>query len=71
MKYLVIYEKLAAGWVAYSPDLPGLEAAGDTLDDVKSLIHQTMGLHLGGMRQDDPIPTSGFATKYIKVDCHA
>jgi predicted RNase H-like HicB family nuclease len=72
MKYLVIYEKLAAGWGAYSPDLPGLEAAGETLDDVKSLIHQTMGLHLGGMRrQDDPIPTSGFAMKYIKVDSHA
>jgi predicted RNase H-like HicB family nuclease len=72
MKYLVIYEKSAAGWAAYSPDLPGLEAKGSTLSEVKELIHQTMELHLGGLRQEGaPSLVSSVATKYIKIDSHA
>ena len=35
MKYLIVYEKSATGWGAYAPDLPGLGAAGKTLDEVK------------------------------------
>ena len=35
MKYLVIYEKSESGWGAYVPDLPGLGAAGSTLEEVK------------------------------------
>ena len=50
MKYLVIYEKSAAGWGAYAPDLPGLGVAGTTLDEVKELIREAMEYHLEGMR---------------------
>jgi predicted RNase H-like HicB family nuclease len=72
MKYLVIYEKSAAGWTAYSPDLPGLETKGNTLDEVKKRIHETMELHLGGLRQEGaPTPVSSIATRYIKIDSHA
>jgi predicted RNase H-like HicB family nuclease len=35
MKYLIVCEKSNAGWGAYAPDLPGLGAAGKTLDEVK------------------------------------
>ena len=34
MKYLIVYEKSNTGWGAYAPDLPGLGAAGKTLDEV-------------------------------------
>lgn len=72
MKYLVIYEKSAAGWAAYSPDLPGLAAEGTTLDEVKERIHETMELHLGGVRQEGAAaPESSVATQYIKIDSHA
>jgi predicted RNase H-like HicB family nuclease len=72
MKYLVIYEKLSTGWGAYSPDLPGLGATGETLDDVKELIHETMELHLGGAgRQVDRISKTSAAIEYIKIDSHA
>jgi predicted RNase H-like HicB family nuclease len=69
MKYLVIYEKSAAGWIAYSPDLPGLKAEGTTLDEVKKRIHETMELHLG--QQGAAVPASSVATRYIKIDSHA
>jgi len=51
MKYLIIYEKSNLGWGAYSPDLPGLGAAGKTLDEVKELIREAVEFHLEGMRR--------------------
>jgi predicted RNase H-like HicB family nuclease len=72
MEYLVIYEKLAAGWSAYSPDLPGLTAEAKTLDEAKELIRRAMELYLAGRRaHGDPIPTPSAAIEYIKVDTHA
>ena len=72
MKYLVIYEKSATGWTAYSPDIPGLKAEGTTLDEVKELIRETMELHLKGTREvGAPAPTPSTATEYIKIDSHA
>jgi predicted RNase H-like HicB family nuclease len=57
MKYLVVYEKAATGWGAYAPDLPGLGAAGKTLEEMKDLIREAVEFHLEGMRQHgDPIP---------------
>jgi predicted RNase H-like HicB family nuclease len=50
MKYLIIYEKSNLGWGAYSPDLPDLGAAGNTLDEVKDLIREAIEFHLEGMR---------------------
>ncbi|MGA7220637.1 MAG: type II toxin-antitoxin system HicB family antitoxin [Candidatus Sulfotelmatobacter sp.] len=68
MKYLSIYEKSASGWGAYAPDLPGLGAAGKTLEEVKELIREAMEFHLDGMRQHgDPIPAPSAETEYIRV----
>ncbi len=55
MKYLVVYEKSDTGWGAYAPDLPGLGAAGKTLDEVKDLIRKAVEF-LGRKRSRDPIP---------------
>jgi len=57
MKYLIVYEKSNTGWGAYAPDLPGLSAAGKTLNEVKELIREAVEFHLEGMRaHGDPIP---------------
>ena len=68
MKYLVVYEKSATGWGAYAPDLPGLGAAGKTLDKVKELIREAVEFHLEGMRvHGDRIPAPSAMTEYITV----
>jgi predicted RNase H-like HicB family nuclease len=68
MKYLVVYEKSDTGWGAYAPDLPGLGAAGETLDEVKDLIREAIEFHLEGMRQHgDPIPSASAIIEYISV----
>jgi len=68
IKNLIVYEKSATGWGAYASDLPGLGAAGKTLDEVKDLIREVVEFHLEGMRQHgDPIPAPSAITKYITV----
>jgi predicted RNase H-like HicB family nuclease len=68
MKYLIVYEKSDAGWGAYAPDLPGLGAAGKTLDEVKDLIREAVEFHLEGMRaHGDPIPAPSAMTEYITI----
>lgn len=45
-EYLVIYEKGGSGWGAYAPDLPGLAAVGETLEEVEALIAEGLEFHL-------------------------
>jgi predicted RNase H-like HicB family nuclease len=57
MKYLVVYEKGPTSWGAYVPDLPGCAAVGDSREEVRALIKDTIEMHLKAMREDgDPIP---------------
>ena len=68
MKYLIVYEKSAKGWGAYAPDLPGLGAAGKTLEEVKDLIREAVEFHLEGMRRHgDPVRAPSAITEYITV----
>jgi predicted RNase H-like HicB family nuclease len=68
MKYLVVYEKSATGWGAYAPDLPGLGAAGKTLDEVKELIREAVEFQMEGMcAHGDPIPAPSATTEYITI----
>ncbi|MGA8273417.1 MAG: type II toxin-antitoxin system HicB family antitoxin [Candidatus Sulfotelmatobacter sp.] len=72
MKYFVIYEESGAGWSAYSPDLPGLKAEAETLDEVKKLIQHTMEFYLAGMRREgERMPSASAATEITPVDTHA
>ena len=45
MKYTVIYEKGDSTRGAYVPDLTGVIAAGDSREEVESLIHEAVEFH--------------------------
>lgn len=45
--YASIYEPAEEGWGAYSPDLPGVVAHGDTLDEVQTLMGEAIALYVG------------------------
>ena len=50
------------------PDLPGCVAAGETLDEVKSLIREAMAMHTEAMREEgEPVPEPGAAVELIEV----
>ena len=51
MQYLVIYERGEDSWGAYSPDLPGCVATGDTREEVETLMAGAVEQHLDVMRE--------------------
>ena len=45
-EYLVVYEKGAANWSAFSPDVPGCGSMGDTLDETRDNAREAIELYL-------------------------
>ena len=67
-RFLVIIEKAAGNYSAYSPDLPGCIATGKTKDQAARRMHQAIEIHLEGLREDGlPIPKSHSSAEYVAV----
>ena len=68
MRYLVVVEKGPTSYGAYVPDLPGCVAAGDTKDEVITLIREAIEFHLEGMAQGgEPIPLPASTSELVEV----
>jgi predicted RNase H-like HicB family nuclease len=68
MRYLVVVEKGPTSFGAYVPDLPGCVAAGETRDEVLTLIREAIEFHLEGLRQDgQPIPPPSSTGEIVDV----
>ena len=66
--YLVIIEKTANNYAAYSPDLPGCVATGRTRAEVERRMREAIALHIKGLREDGlPIPEPSTEAEYISV----
>ncbi len=69
MKYMVVIEKGDEGYGAHVPDLPGCIAAGDTREEVLSLIKEAIAFHIQGFRDaGEPVPPPPSAGEIIEVD---
>ena len=69
MRYLVVVEKGATSFGAYVPDLPGCVAAGESKDEVLSLIREAIELHLEGLKEEgQPIPPPSSTSELIEVE---
>ena len=67
-RFLVIIEKGSQSYGAYSPDLPGCVAIGDTLEEVGKNMREAIIMHLQGMIEDhEPIPTSQTTAEYMDI----
>lgn len=68
MKYPVIFEGTTdTGFSAYVPDLPGCVAAGETLEETRTLMEGAIAMHLEGMLEDgEPIPPPSIA-EYVEA----
>ena len=63
-KYLVIIEKGEESYGAYSPDLPGCVAVGDTAEEAETRMLNAMKGHLEALVEDGlpiPLPTTAAA----------
>jgi predicted RNase H-like HicB family nuclease len=56
-EYMVVYEKGASNWSAFSPDLPGCGSLGDVLEDTRINVREAMELYLNETaKAGEPIP---------------
>ncbi len=56
--YVVVFEgDDESGYSAYSPDLPGVVAAGDSRQETEKLMAEAMAAHIAILRQEgQPVP---------------
>ena len=68
MKYLIVIEKTRRNYSAFSPDLPGCIATGETRSEVEERMRDAIRMHLDGMREDGlPIPEPSTTAEYIEA----
>jgi len=67
-RFLVVIEKAGENFSAYSPDLPGCVATGDSREEAEHEMHQAILLHVEGLREDNlPIPRSTSFAEYVAI----
>jgi predicted RNase H-like HicB family nuclease len=65
--YLILVEQGPTSWGAWSPDLPGCIAAGDTKDETVALMREAISGHLEVMAEHgDLIPEPSGPGVYIE-----
>lgn len=68
-RFLIVIEKANGNYSAYSPDLPGCIATGDTRETVELNMHEAIGLHIRGLREDKlPVPESSSFAEYVAIE---
>ena len=67
-RYLIIIEESATGYSAYSPDLDGCVATGDTKAEVEKRMREAIEFHLEGLKTEGlPIPLPHSFSAYLEV----
>lgn len=67
-RYLVVLEPAEHNWGAYSPDLPGCVATGETRVEALDRMREAIDFHLEGLRLEGyPIPDAQSSADYVTV----
>jgi len=67
-RYPVVIEQTATGYSAYSPDVAGCAAAGDTPEQTRDNFQAALAGHFEAMREiGEPIPEPQSSVDYVEV----
>jgi predicted RNase H-like HicB family nuclease len=67
-RFLIVVERAPGNYSAYSPDLPGCVATGNTREQATRRMHQAIEMHGADLREDrQPIPKSSSTAEFIAV----
>ena len=71
-RFLIVIEKADGNYSAYSPDLPGCVATGESRDQVARNMYEAIERHVRGLIEDElPVPESHSFAEYIAVPSEA
>ena len=69
MQYLVVIEQGPNSFGAYVPDLPGCIAAGESREEVATLIQEAIEMHIEDLRaQGQQVPSPHSSGELVSVD---
>jgi predicted RNase H-like HicB family nuclease len=68
-RYLIVIEgNGTSNYSAYSPDVPGCAATGETRQECEAAMRDAIVLHLESLREhDEPIPEPASSAAYVDV----
>lgn len=67
-RFLIIIEKADGNYSAYSPDLPGCVATGQTREELEHNMYEAIELHIQGLQEDNlPVPEPHAVAEYIVI----
>jgi predicted RNase H-like HicB family nuclease len=67
-RYPLIIERTSTGYSAFSPDVPGCAAAGDTEEETRRNFQDALAAHFEAMREiGEPIPEPHSSVDYVEV----
>ncbi|MCP4666603.1 MAG: type II toxin-antitoxin system HicB family antitoxin [Deltaproteobacteria bacterium] len=67
-RFLIVVERAESNYSAYSPDLPGCIATGDTKEEAEQNMYEAMQMHIQGLLEDGlPVPQSDSFAEYMTV----
>jgi predicted RNase H-like HicB family nuclease len=67
-EYLVVIEETPTGFSAYSPDVDGCVAAGESREEVEHLMNEALKFHLEMLVEEGlPIPKPHTYSRQMKV----
>ena len=66
-RYPLVIEKTDTGYSAYSPDVPGCAAVGDTEEETQRNFQGALAAHFEAMRAlGEPIPEPSSSVGYVE-----
>jgi predicted RNase H-like HicB family nuclease len=69
MQYLVVVEEGPKSFGAYVPDLPGCIAAGESKDEVLTLIREAIEFHIEGLKENgQAIPEPSSSGEVVEIE---
>ena len=67
-RFLIVIEKADGNYSAYSPDLPGCVATGQTREGLEHNMYEAIELHIQGLQEDNlPVPEPHAVAEYIVI----
>jgi predicted RNase H-like HicB family nuclease len=68
IRYTIIIERGKRNFSAYCPDLPGVIAAGETLEETEKLMREAIEFHLEGLKLENlPLPAPTITARSVDV----
>jgi len=67
-RFPVVIERTSTGYSAYSPDVSGCAAAGDTEEEIRRNFQSALTAHFEAMREvGEEIPEPSSSVDYVEV----